>query len=123
MPDTARPGDQYAPARGGHHTPQSFARKMAANEAAARGTRIGFEHPVPDWVPEELRHAVGYLADRGWHCLAAVNCEPGEILLPAEQRFVPVAEVVKHQWFIEGDLRRVRVAIPGDPSPVGKPQR
>lgn len=75
---------------------------MAANEAAVRGSRITFEHPAPDWISGDLRHAVGYLTDRGRHCLVAVNTEPGEILLPAEKEFAAVSELVKHQWFVEG---------------------
>ncbi|WP_123201648.1 hypothetical protein [Halostreptopolyspora alba] len=117
-----RPGDQYKPASGGHHTPETFHHMVASNEAAARGVRVSFDFPIPDWIPEELRHAVGYVDDQGWCCLADINTAPDDILLPADKVFVPVSTIVEHQWFVEGDLRRVRVVMPpsSSPRPIGR---
>ncbi|WP_046469783.1 hypothetical protein [Allosalinactinospora lopnorensis] len=120
---TTRPGDRYRPRPGHYHSKHSFARMVAANEAAARGLSVVFDHSVPDWVPEELRHAAGYIPERGWYVLANVNTDAGEILLPAEKEFVPVAKLLEHEWSVDGAMGWVRVQIPGRPSPVGNPQR
>lgn len=78
------------------HTPASFTRHVAEKEAERRRIVVHWDAPIPENVPDELRHAVFHVANLGWCVWATTNDE--EIVTPSERDFHPLDDVLPESW-------------------------
>ncbi|MDA2804133.1 hypothetical protein [Nocardiopsis suaedae] len=82
------------------HTPRTFTREIARREAEHRGVAVDWDAEAPEEVPEELRHAVFKVAERGWCVWATTSAE--EMAMPADRDFHPLEEVLASGWCLQG---------------------
>lgn len=83
------------------HTPITHTHEVVRREAERRGLRVSFGEPIPEDVPDEIRHAAFVVSGQGWHVWAMRGTDDG-LTVPADRHFIPLAEVLESGYSLVG---------------------